>query len=111
MNGREPSNYAWGDTGATGPQGSAGPMGPQGPAGPAGAAEHRGTFTDSDLTTGKLTITHSKNLSAPYSILILIFNDSGRQIMPDEITGTANAIEIDISSYSTITGTWGYVYV
>jgi hypothetical protein len=84
--------------------------GPQGPAG-ASLTENRGTFENADLVAGKLTITHNKNLSAPYSAFIMIFNNSGRQILPDEITGSANAAEIDLSSYGLITGTWGYIYV
>ena len=35
-----------------------------------GAAATRATFTNASLSAGKLTITHSKALAAPYSIII-----------------------------------------
>lgn len=71
----------------------------------------RGTFTNANLVAGKLTITHSKNLSTPFTLSIQIYNNSGKIIIPDDVTGSANSHEIDLTSYGTITGTWGYIYV
>jgi len=79
--------------------------------GASGAAATNGTFTNASLSTGKLTITHSKGLSAPYQIVVFIFDNNGKEIIPDEITGSTNSVEIDLTSYGTISGTWGYSYI
>lgn len=76
-----------------------------------GAAATRSTFTNATLSSGVLTITHSLGLSAPYSLDVTIFDNTGAKIMPDSLVGTTNAIEVDLTSYGTLTGTWGYVYV
>lgn len=68
----------------------------------------RGTFTNANLTAGVLTITHSKSLSAPYTINVTIFDNSYKKIIPDEVTGATNTVAVDLTSYGTITGTWGY---
>jgi len=70
----------------------------------------RGTFTDASLATGVLTITHNGALSAPYSMFVEIFDNNGKKIHPDEITGAANSVAIDLTSYGTLSGTWGYGY-
>lgn len=75
-----------------------------------GAAATRATFTNATLSAGKLTITHSKGLSAPYCIIVAIFNNDNKQIIPDEVTGSTNSVEIDLTSYGTLAGTWGYIY-
>ncbi len=76
-----------------------------------GSAAYTGTFTNATLSAGKLTITHNKALSAPYPIIVSIFDNNYKQIIPDEVTGAANSVEIDLTSYGTLSGTWGYVYV
>lgn len=75
------------------------------------ASATRGTFTNANLSSGKLTITHNKGLSAPYTILIQIYDNNGKMILPDEITGSTNSVEIDLSSFGSISGTWGYIYI
>jgi len=70
----------------------------------------RGTFVDGDLTTGVLTITHNLGLSAPYPMSITIFDNTGLMIVPDDVTGSTNSHDVDLSSFGTLTGTWGYVY-
>jgi uncharacterized protein YfkK (UPF0435 family) len=70
----------------------------------------RGTFTNADLAAGVLTITHSKNLTAPYTLNIQIYNSLGKIVLPDAITGSANSHAIDLSSFGAIAGTWGYIY-
>lgn len=72
---------------------------------------NRATFTNSDLSSGVLTITHNKNLSAPYSLLVAIFDNNYQQIIPDNVTGAGNTVAIDLTSYGTISGTWGYIYI
>ena len=69
-----------------------------------------GTFNNASLTTGVLTITHSFALSAPYALSVSIFDNTGKQIVPDGITGAANTIAIDLSSYGVIAGVWGFQY-
>ena len=68
-------------------------------------------FTNSDLTTGVLTITHNLGLSAPYAVNVAIFDNTHNQIIPDAVTGTANTCAIDLTSYGTLTGTWGYTEI
>jgi len=123
-------NYPQGPTGATGPAGptgATGPTGVTGPTGPTGAVgatgptgavgatgspgPYAGTFVDGDLTAGVLTVTHTLGLSAPYAIGIAVFDNSFKQIIPDEVTGSTNSAAVDLSSYGTLTGTWGYRYI
>jgi hypothetical protein len=67
------------------------------------------TFSAYSVT---LTVTHTLGLSAPYSICgISIFDNAGKQIVPDEITGLTNSFIIDLTSFRTLTGTNGYVYL
>ncbi|MGA3164080.1 MAG: hypothetical protein ABSD77_07810 [Verrucomicrobiota bacterium] len=74
-----------------------------------GASATRGTFTFSSLTNGVLTITHNLNLTAPFAVTAIIFNNSYQQILPDNVTGSANSVQVDITSYTnTMTGTWGW---
>ncbi|RJO64155.1 MAG: hypothetical protein C4540_04555 [Candidatus Omnitrophota bacterium] len=71
----------------------------------------RGTFTNTDLSSGKLTITHNKGLSAPYPLLIQFFDNNGKEVKPDIDTAGANAHIYDFSPWGAITGTWGYIYL
>jgi hypothetical protein len=70
----------------------------------------RGTFTNATLSSGVLTITHSLGLSTPFILNTTIVDDSQKMIIPDEITFANNTIVVDLSSYGTLTGTWGYYY-
>lgn len=81
-----------------------------------GATLTRGTFTNATLSSGILTITHSAGLSAPYTVMVTIFDNNYQQIIPDSITGATNSVAVDLSSYVTagggsISGTWGYGYI
>ncbi len=76
-----------------------------------GASVTRGTFTSGSLTANVLTITHNLGLSAPYSVIVVIFNNSGVQIIPDTVTGSTNSVAVDLTSFATISGTWGYAIV
>lgn len=71
----------------------------------------RGTFINSGLTAGKLTVTHNKALTAPYSAIVKVFDNSGKEVLPDEITGATNSFEINLTSFGTLSGTWGYAYI
>lgn len=65
------------------------------------------TFVNADLSSGILSVTHSLNSNA---VLVQVYNNSSLQITPDdiEITG-ANAVDVDLSSFGTISGTWRVV--
>jgi hypothetical protein len=76
-----------------------------------GATLTRGTFDNGDLVAGVLTITHSAGLAAPYTVMVTIFDNNAKQIIPDEVTGATNSVAVDLSSYGTLTGTWGYGYI
>lgn len=78
---------------------------------PGAASATSGTFTNGDLSAGILTITHSLSLSAPYSIIVVIFDNNGKQIIPDDVTGSTNSVAVDLNSYGTLSGTWGYRYI
>lgn len=80
-------------------------------AGGGGSSAVRNTFTNASLVAGVLTISHSLGLSAPYTLLIQIYDNNGDMIVPDDITGSANSHDINLSTYGTITGTWGYIYI
>jgi len=69
----------------------------------------RGTFINSDLAGGMLSITHSLNLSAPYSVFVAIFDSTNNQILPDAVIGFANSVNIDLSSFGALSGTYGYL--
>lgn len=71
----------------------------------------RATFVNGDLTAGVLTVTHNKGLAAPYSVSVVVFDNNAKQIIPDVVTGLTNTFTIDLTSYGTLTGTWGYAYV
>ena len=71
----------------------------------------RGTFVNGDLSTGVLTITHSLGLSTPYTLLLVVADNSQKQIIPDEVTFLTNTITVDLTSYGTLSGTWGYYYL
>lgn len=69
----------------------------------------RGTFTNTDLAAGILTITHNKGLSAPYPVSVSIFNNTAVQVATGTITGLTNTCTVDLSAHGAIAGTWGYI--
>jgi len=72
----------------------------------------RDVFTDASLSSGQLVITHSKGLAATSGTLLLNISDNNLQtIIPDEVLFGENTITVDLTSYGTLTGTWGYYYI
>jgi hypothetical protein len=69
-----------------------------------------GTFDNGDLAAGKLTVTHSLGLDAPYSRIVSVVDNAGKAV-DCPITFSADSFEIDLSDYGTLTGTWGYRYI
>lgn len=70
----------------------------------------RGTFTNASLTAGVLTITHNLGLTTPFTMHVTVADNSQEVIIPDKVTFLTNTITVDLSSYGTITGTWGFYY-
>lgn len=68
------------------------------------------SFTDGDLSSGGvLSVNH--NLSSKYCHVI-VSNNSNELIVPDEVTLTdTNNLNIDLSSYESLTGTWNLTIV
>jgi hypothetical protein len=76
-----------------------------------GLGKTRGTFVNGDLSTGVLTITHNLGLSAPYELKVTIFDNNGAEILGvDSIVGSTNSIVLTMTSFGTLSGTWGYEY-
>jgi hypothetical protein len=76
-----------------------------------GLGRKAGTFVNSGLSAGVLTVTHSFALSAPFPVLVAIFDNTSKQIIPDQVTGLTNSAAIDLTSYGTLSGTWGYLII
>lgn len=69
-----------------------------------GTTAYTTSFTNATLSSGILTVTHS--LGVQY-VLSVVYDDSGKQIIPDEVTATSTSVcTIDLTSYGTISGTW-----
>jgi hypothetical protein len=67
------------------------------------------SFVDADLTAGVLTVAHSLNQQY---CQVQIFNNNDDLIQPDDVTLTdANNLDVDISGFGTITGTWRVVVI
>jgi len=63
------------------------------------------TFTDGDLAAGVLTVEH--DLGTQFCS-VDVFNDSSKLCYPDDVTFSADTnCAVDLSSYGTISGTWG----
>jgi hypothetical protein len=69
-----------------------------------GACTYLKTFTNGDLSTGKLTVTHNLNSTYP---IVVVYDNNEKEIIPDDITyQSVNALEIDLTLYGSLTGTW-----
>lgn len=70
------------------------------------------SFVNADLSTGVLTVTHNAGLSAGYTAVVTVVNNSGAVIIPDAInTFAANSFKVDLTSYGVISGTWFCTYI
>lgn len=69
-----------------------------------GTATYNIAFTNGDLSSGILTVTHNLGFDYP---LLGIYDNNNKIIEPDEITYVnSNSVQIDLSSFGTISGTW-----
>lgn len=72
-----------------------------------GSPTHTESFVNGDLVSGVLTVTHS--LGNQY-VHVTVSDNSDIMIEPDSITFTdSNNLDIDLSSFGTLTGTWNVV--
>lgn len=77
-----------------------------------GASLTKDTFTNGDLSTGVLTVTHSLGLASGAEVVsVVVLDNSKNQIIPDEITCGANSFDVDLTSYGTLSGTWQVAYI
>jgi hypothetical protein len=66
-----------------------------------------GTFVNADLVAGILTVAHGIGSQA---VEVTVYNDSWKIIGPTDVTAIdASTVDIDISDFGTISGTWRYV--
>ena len=71
------------------------------------------TFTNADLVSGILTVTHGLALSSPFTIAEVITDNNNKYYIPSAITYFANTFTVDIASSTLeigITGNWGVYY-
>lgn len=77
-----------------------------------GASAVELSFDNDDLSTGVLTVTHNGGLSAGYTAIVQVINNSGAMVIPDKInTFAANSFKVDLTSFGTIIGTWYCTYI
>lgn len=76
-----------------------------------GVSWSTGTFTNGDLTTGILTITHDKGLSDPFIFSADFFDNNGDEVYPDSGTPLTNTKTYSLLNFGTLTGTWNYRYL
>jgi hypothetical protein len=69
-----------------------------------------GTFTNTNLSSGTLTIAHNKGLVAPYSVILEIFKSNGERIRP-AITCYTNSVVVQLTPWGTWSGTGGYILI
>lgn len=67
----------------------------------------RTTFTNANLSSGVLTVTH--NLGQQF-VVVIVYDNSGAGVMPQTTTTSANALTLDFSD-ATVSGTWQVVVV
>ena len=74
-------------------------------AGGGNSVSYTSSFTNASLSSaGILTVNHNLNVTYP---LVVIYDNNNLEIEPDEIEyKTVNQIEIDLSSFISISGTW-----
>jgi hypothetical protein len=75
--------------------------------GSGGAKSYETTFTSSSLVGGVLTVTHNLNTK---SISCAVRDNNDELIIPDKDDATGvNTVDIDLTSFGTISGTWRVV--
>lgn len=73
------------------------------------AVTYRRSFTNSDLASGILSVTHS--LGQKY-VSVTIYDDNDKQIIPSEVfLQNSTQLQIDFTGFGTISGTWNLVVI
>lgn len=73
----------------------------------AGGGEFRLAFTNANLVSGILTVTH--NLGQRYNA-VTVYDNTNLQIIPDDISAVSTtSFTVDLSSFGAIAGTWNVV--
>jgi hypothetical protein len=68
----------------------------------------RGSFTNTNLTSGSYSFTH--NLGQKYVASVLIYDNNDLVIQPDNILPiSTSTVSIDLTSYGSLAGTWNIV--
>jgi hypothetical protein len=70
-----------------------------------------GTFTNTDLVSGTLPIVDTAGLSTPFQRYIMVYENTGKVLFPDDIVLASNSWYLDLTSYGTISGTWGWAQI
>ena len=68
-------------------------------------------MSSANIIAGIFTITHTKGLSLPCSVMASVFSNLGEQVIPDRVVGSTNAAYLDMTSYGAISGTYGILYL
>jgi hypothetical protein len=75
----------------------------------ANAAVYRRSFTDADLTSGVLSVTH--NLEQKY-VNVTVYDENDKQIIPNEVfLQNTTQLQIDFTGFSVLSGTWNLVVI
>lgn len=73
------------------------------------AVIYRTSFTNSTLSAGLLFVSHS--IGQKY-VQVTIYDNNDKQIIPDEvILQNTTDLQVDLTSYGVLTGTWNIVVV
>ena len=70
------------------------------------ATSYRTSFDNGDLSSGILTVTHSLNQKY---VGVSVYNNNDIQVIPDIELKTVNSLEVDLSGFGTLVGTWNIV--
>lgn len=70
---------------------------------------HQLQFTNSDLSSGILTVTHGLGLKY---VSVVVVNNSDKQVIPDDVTfSSTTALSVDLSSFGVLSGNWQVVVI
>jgi hypothetical protein len=103
---RNATNTDWEMTGGggSGDSGYSGFSGFSGAGGSGGGSSYIVSFDNTSLISGKLSINHLLNNRVLH---VVVYDENYKVILPDETISTgADTMQIDLSSYGAISGTW-----
>jgi hypothetical protein len=71
----------------------------------------RSQFTSASVVSGSLTVSHNLGLSAPYSLQVLITDNTNQVVIPSSINFYSGSFVCDLLFASPISGSWGVYYI